>query len=401
MEQRERQEAPIGVFDSGLGGISVLRACADLLPQEDFLYFGDSANAPYGERSLEEVRALSMAAADRLLKQGVKALVVACSTATSSAIVLLRQTHPELPIIGIEPAVKPAAQGGSGSAVLVAGHALTIREDKYQKLRGVASATWPTWSPCPVRAWPSASSRGILRTRPWTPTCGTLFRPYRDRDVEYIVLGCTTTPSSAGPSPSPWPPATIIDRQPGRRPPSSGGSSGRGWLTQRRTRPGTVTLPEQRPGKGRAEHGFVSCATRYERRCMPHEKTHIIVSLVLPRPARAGRLRHHPGATPPALPTPPTAAGLPPTSPRTPRTITQKRRPGRHQEGSKNDGKIDSKTDGKIKPLPDTLDLNSLTSGTVAASFDASSPQGRWTASCNCPSPSTTMRSSTWRTSAS
>ena len=73
MEQRERQEAPIGVFDSGLGGISVLRACADLLPQEDFLYFGDSANAPYGERSLEEVRALSMAAADRLLKQGVKA----------------------------------------------------------------------------------------------------------------------------------------------------------------------------------------------------------------------------------------------------------------------------------------------------------------------------------------
>ena len=63
VEQRERQEAPIGVFDSGLGGISVLRACADLLPQEDFLYFGDSANAPYGERSLEEVRALSMAAA--------------------------------------------------------------------------------------------------------------------------------------------------------------------------------------------------------------------------------------------------------------------------------------------------------------------------------------------------
>ncbi|MFR3969885.1 MAG: glutamate racemase, partial [Evtepia sp.] len=134
MEQRERQEAPIGVFDSGLGGISVLRACADLLPQEDFLYFGDSANAPYGERSLEEVRALSMAAADRLLKQGVKALVVACNTATSSAIVLLRQTHPELPIIGIEPAVKPAAQGGSGSAVLVMATPLTIREDKYQKL---------------------------------------------------------------------------------------------------------------------------------------------------------------------------------------------------------------------------------------------------------------------------
>ena len=101
MEQREQ---PIGVFDSGLGGISVLRACTALLPQEDFLFFGDSANAPYGEKSLAQVRRLTIAAVDRLLAQGVKAVVVACNTATSAAIHLLRQAHPDLPIIGIESA---------------------------------------------------------------------------------------------------------------------------------------------------------------------------------------------------------------------------------------------------------------------------------------------------------
>lgn len=76
MEQREQ---PIGVFDSGLGGISVLRACTALLPQEDFLFFGDSANAPYGEKSLAQVRRLTIAAVDRLLAQGVKAVVVAAT----------------------------------------------------------------------------------------------------------------------------------------------------------------------------------------------------------------------------------------------------------------------------------------------------------------------------------
>ena len=75
----EAQARPIGVFDSGLGGISVLRACVRLLPQENFLFFGDSANAPYGEKSLDQVRALTLSAVDRLLEQGVKGIVVACN----------------------------------------------------------------------------------------------------------------------------------------------------------------------------------------------------------------------------------------------------------------------------------------------------------------------------------
>ena len=83
----EAQARPIGVFDSGLGGISVLRACVRLLPQENFLFFGDSANAPYGEKSLDQVRALTLSAVDRLLEQGVKGIVVACNTATAAAII--------------------------------------------------------------------------------------------------------------------------------------------------------------------------------------------------------------------------------------------------------------------------------------------------------------------------
>ena len=224
VEQRERQDAPIGVFDSGLGGISVLRACADLLPQEDFLYFGDSANAPYGERSLEEVRALSMAAADRLLKQGVKALVVACNTATSSAIVLLRQTHPELPIIGIEPAVKPAAQGGSGSAVLV-----------------VISL------PCPGLA--ERIEQGHFEDETLDAYLQDLFRPYRDRDVEYIVLGCTHYPFIRRAIAKNFGrPVTIIDGSQGTARQLRRQLQARGWLT-RRTRPGTVTFQNSDPEK--------------------------------------------------------------------------------------------------------------------------------------------------------
>ena len=128
------KDSPIGVFDSGLGGVSVLRACARLLPHEDFLFFGDSANAPYGEKTLEEVRALTLRRAKELLDRGAKAIVVACNTATSAAISLLREQYPQVPVIGIEPAVKPAAQADDSSQVIVMATPLTIHEEKYQKL---------------------------------------------------------------------------------------------------------------------------------------------------------------------------------------------------------------------------------------------------------------------------
>ena len=100
----------IAVFDSGVGGISVLRHLLRKLPGERFLYYGDSANAPYGSRSTEEVRELTLAAARKLTTEySIKALVIACNTATAAAVKQVREAYPELIVIGIEPALKVAA----------------------------------------------------------------------------------------------------------------------------------------------------------------------------------------------------------------------------------------------------------------------------------------------------
>ena len=122
--------APIAVFDSGVGGISVLRELVKLCPNENYLYFGDSANAPYGEKSTEEVRQLTLRAADMLLSRGAKALVVACNTATAAAISLLRQTYPDAIIIGIEPALKVAADRFPTGNIGIMATAVTLREEK-------------------------------------------------------------------------------------------------------------------------------------------------------------------------------------------------------------------------------------------------------------------------------
>lgn len=125
------REGYIGVFDSGVGGISVLRELVRQLPQEKFLYFGDSANAPYGSRPTEQVRELTCNVAEMLLGRNCKALVVACNTATSAAIVQLRQSYPETIIIGIEPALKVAADQYPNGKVGVMATEVTLREEKF------------------------------------------------------------------------------------------------------------------------------------------------------------------------------------------------------------------------------------------------------------------------------
>ena len=124
----------IGVFDSGVGGISVLRELVKLMPNERYLYFGDSANAPYGAKTTAQVRELTMAAAEHLLERGVKALVIACNTATAAAITDLREKYPNEIIIGIEPAVKLAADSCSGGRIGVMATAVTLREEKFNHL---------------------------------------------------------------------------------------------------------------------------------------------------------------------------------------------------------------------------------------------------------------------------
>lgn len=125
----------IAVFDSGVGGISVLRQLRKQMPRENYIYYGDCANAPYGSRTTEEVRRLTLAVAEHLISQyPVKALVVACNTATAAAIETLRQTHGDLIVIGIEPALKLAADLFPGGSIGVMATEVTLREEKFDHL---------------------------------------------------------------------------------------------------------------------------------------------------------------------------------------------------------------------------------------------------------------------------
>jgi glutamate racemase len=127
---------PIGVFDSGIGGLSILKALRLHLPNERFVYFADSAHNPYGEKSEAFVQERTLAVARQLVEQhGIKALVVACNTATAAAIHLLRETYPELPIIGVEPALKPAALVTRSGQVLVLATRGTLQSAKFAQLK--------------------------------------------------------------------------------------------------------------------------------------------------------------------------------------------------------------------------------------------------------------------------
>ena len=130
-----RKHDYIAVFDSGVGGISVLRHLLRHMPGERFLYFGDSANAPYGSRTTEEVRQLTLNAAKKLTSEyGLKALVIACNTATAAAVKDVRETYPDFIVIGIEPALKVAADHFPGGRIGVMATEVTLREEKFDIL---------------------------------------------------------------------------------------------------------------------------------------------------------------------------------------------------------------------------------------------------------------------------
>ena len=187
---------PIGVFDSGLGGISVLRELVKLLPRERFLYYGDTANAPYGSRPTREIQELSLAAAEYLLGQGCKALVIACNTATAAAIELLRQTYPDTIIVGIEPALKLACQRHKGGTVAVLATELTLREQKFTRLMESCSRE------CTVIALPSPGLMDFVeQDRVGDEDCMAMLHreldPWRGK-LDAVVLGCTHYPFLAG-----------------------------------------------------------------------------------------------------------------------------------------------------------------------------------------------------------
>ncbi len=190
-----RKNDYIAVFDSGVGGISVLRQLRRLMPGERFLYYGDSANAPYGTRSTQEVRALSLALARQLMPRGLKALVVACNTATAAAITQLREAYPDLIVVGVEPALKPAADRFPGGTVGVMATSVTLREEKFARLTERFSQRCRVVKlPAPglvelVEAGKANSpeSRALLEA---------LLLPWAGR-LDALVLGCTHYPFAA------------------------------------------------------------------------------------------------------------------------------------------------------------------------------------------------------------
>lgn len=191
----EKSSLPIGVFDSGVGGISILRELIKLMPNENYIYLGDSANAPYGTKSLEQVVDLVCKDAAYLYEKGIKALVVACNTATSAGIQILREQYTQIPVIGIEPALKPAVFSAEHPTVLVMATPMTLRENKFCRLMQ-RFETEAEIVPLPCPGLMEFVERGELEGEALEQYLQKLFAPYSKPDA--VVLGCTHYPFVRG-----------------------------------------------------------------------------------------------------------------------------------------------------------------------------------------------------------
>ena len=202
----------IGFFDSGVGGISVLCAAKKLLPNENFLFYGDNAHAPYGPRPLEEIRALSAAGLEVLFKREVKAIVIACNTATSAYAEIVRSAHPEMPIIGMEPALKPAHFARHGGKVIVLATAATLKLEKFNRLMALYGE-----DAIPVigEGLVELVERGQSDSKEAARQVQKVLLPYRNQPIDAVVLGCTHYPFLRRHVQSVFPEAAIFDGREG------------------------------------------------------------------------------------------------------------------------------------------------------------------------------------------
>ncbi len=186
-----RADGVVGVFDSGVGGISVLRALVREMPREKFLYYGDSANAPYGEKSAAQVREIAESVTERLLSRGAKAVVIACNTATGAAATYLRDRYPNIPIIGMEPAVKPAATFTEHPTVLVMATALTLSQDKYRRLEEKYSGL-ADFIEVPCHGLVELIEAGVTEGHEMDALLRRILDPHvKGKMPDAVVLGCT------------------------------------------------------------------------------------------------------------------------------------------------------------------------------------------------------------------
>ncbi|MBQ7714303.1 MAG: glutamate racemase [Clostridia bacterium] len=188
------EKKPIGVFDSGLGGISVLKRLYQLMPNERFLYFGDSANAPYGEKDRGWILERSREISKYLIEDNfAKALVVACNTATSVACAALREEYRDIPVIGLEPALKPAVESDDDGAVVVMATPVTLSGEKFSALLDRFKEKKEIII-VPAPKVVDFVENGVYGGEELEEYLEGLFSPYKDRKIASVVLGCTHFP---------------------------------------------------------------------------------------------------------------------------------------------------------------------------------------------------------------
>ena len=185
--------SPIGVFDSGVGGLSVLREIRSLLPAQPVIYFGDQAHVPYGARSLEEVRGFSRAVVQFLMQQGARLIVVACNTASAAALHSLRDEFHGVPFVGMEPAVKPAAEQTRSGVVGVLATVATFQGALYASVvERFANGVTVLQDPCPGLV--TQIEKGELDGLETRTILEKALDPMLAKGVDTVVMGCTHYP---------------------------------------------------------------------------------------------------------------------------------------------------------------------------------------------------------------
>lgn len=192
MAEDQAAAGPIGIFDSGVGGLTIWKAIAEVLPEEDTLYFADSAHAPYGDRSAEEILERSRRCTEWLLARGAKLIVVACNTATTNAIGALRREYP-IPFIGIEPAIKPAALHSKTGCIGVLATRGTLGSDLFADTSRAHAGE--------IRILEQegyglveAIEAGDIHSPGLKQHLSVLLDPMVEAGVDHLVLGCTHYP---------------------------------------------------------------------------------------------------------------------------------------------------------------------------------------------------------------
>ena len=187
------KQSPIAVVDSGMGGITVLRKLHRIMPNENYIYFGDSANSPYGTKTKEQIRDITVNLVEKMMERGAKSVVIACNTATSAAASYLREKYPDYPFVGIEPALKPAALSSKWPRVLVLATPLTLREEKFDKLMARFKDD-AEFIKLPAPELVGFVERGQVDSEECVDYLETILEPYADHKVDAVVLGCTHFP---------------------------------------------------------------------------------------------------------------------------------------------------------------------------------------------------------------